>query len=543
VVDVAGQFGSLYKHTLEVIFMVHCFKLSRFALAAVAVVTSASAVAAAPERTQARAMEARALQHIANFPGFTQHGADHSYALRDAEVDADGTQHTRMDRQYRGMRVIGGDLVVHADRNGNFRDASHTMARGINVARGHAVSGGRAAKAALEAHRGTLADKLPEAVVYARGDRPVLAWDVRVFSEQADGTPSELHVIVDGQTGAVLESWDDIHTAAAQGTGASLYSGSVGLVTDLVNGVYSLRDPSRGGNNTIDLKNRTSGGTVFTDANNAWGTGTTASTQSAAVDAQYGTAVTWDYYKNVHGRTGIANNGVGASNKVHYGSKYNNAFWSDSCFCMTYGDGDGTTFSPLVSLDVAGHEMTHGVTSRTANLVYSGESGGLNEATSDIFGTMVEYYAANTSDAGDYLIGEKIYKAGVNGLRNMVNPSTDGRSADCWYSSVGSLDVHLSSGVANHFYFLLAEGTSNGSPSKTCVAGNTRVASGNGSVTGIGRTKAEKIWYRALTVYMTSSTNFAAARTATIKAANDLYGTGSAEATAVANAWTAVGRP
>jgi Zn-dependent metalloprotease len=260
------------------------------------------------------------------------------------------------------------------------------------------------------------------------------------------------------------------------------------------------------------------------------------------VDAQYGTAVTWDYYKNVHGRTGIAGNGTGAYNRVHYSTRYNNAFWSDSCFCMTYGDGDGSTFTPLVSLDVAGHEMTHGVTSRTARLVYSGESGGLNEGTSDIFGTMVEFYAANANDPGDYLIGEEIYRAGGS-LRSMINPSSDGASADCWYATVKNLDVHYSSGVANHFYYLLAQGTTAGSPSKTCVAGNTRVATGNGTVVGIGRAKAEKIWYRALTVYFTSSTTYAAARTATIRAAGDLYGVGGVEATAVANAWTAVGRP
>jgi zinc metalloprotease ZmpA len=187
--------------------------------------------------------------------------------------------------------------------------------------------------------------------------------------------------------------------------------------------------------------------------------------------------------------------------------------------------------------------MSHGVTSRTANLTYSGESGGLNEGTSDIFGTMVEFYAARASDPGDYLIGEKIYRGGVNGLRSMVNPSTDGASADCWYSSVGSLNVHYSSGVANHFYFLLAEGTTNGSPSKTCVSGNTRVATGSGTLAGIGRAKAEKIWYRALTVYMTSSTNYSGARTATLKAAGDLYGVGGAEYNAVAAAWTAVNRP
>jgi hypothetical protein len=102
--------------------------------------------------------------------------------------------------------------------------------------------------------------------------------------------------------------------------------------------------------------------------------------------------------------------------------------------------------------------------------------------------------------------------------------------------------VHYSSGVANHFYFLLADGTTNGSPSPTCVAGNTKKATGTGSVTGIGRTKAEKIWYRALTVHMTAGTNYAAARSATTSAAADLYGAGSPEANAVASAWTAVSR-
>ena len=522
--------------------MIRRLKFSALAAAAM-VLTSAPALAAVPSEPAARAMASRALSHIASFPGYTMHAAGHSYAMTDALVDDDGAQHVRMARSYRGLPVIGGDLVVHTDRNGNFRDASHTLTRLINLPRISNVSAGRAIQAALAAHAGSTRGKAPEMVVYARSDTPVLAWDVRVFSVQADGTPSEQHVIVDAFSAGVLESWDDIHTAAANGSGKSLYSGSVALTTDLVGSTYSLRDPSRGGNYTVNLNNGTSGGSTFTDVDNAWGTGLVSSTQSAAVDAQYGTAVTWDYYKNVHGRTGIANNGVGAYNRVHYSTRYNNAFWSDSCFCMTYGDGDGTTFTPLVSLDVAGHEMSHGVTSRTAGLVYSGESGGLNEGTSDIFGAMVEFYAANAADTGDYLIGEKIYKAGVNGLRSMINPSSDGRSADCWYSTVKNLDVHYSSGVANHFYYLLAQGTSNGSPSKTCVAGNTRVASGAGTLAGIGRAKAEKIWYRALTVYFTSSTTYAAARTATIRAAGDLYGVGGVEATAVANAWTSVGRP
>lgn len=208
---------------------------------------------------------------------------------------------------------------------------------------------------------------------------------------------------------------------------------------------------------------------------------------------------------------------------------------------MTYGDGDGTTFNPFDSLDVAGHEMTHGVTSRTANLTYSGESGGLNEGTGDIFGTMVEFYASNPNDTPDYLIGEELYKSGTRALRSMIQPSADGSSAHCWYSGVGNLNVHYSSGVANHFFHLLAEGTTYGSP--VCAAGNTRVASGTGTLTGIGRDAAAKVWYRALTVYMTSSTNHADARSATIAAADDLVGLSKVASNvpaAVAAAWASV---
>ena len=114
---------------------------------------------------------------------------------------------------------------------------------------------------------------------------------------------------------------------------------------------------------------------------------------------------------------------------------------------MTYGDGDGVDFGPLVSLDVAGHEMTHGVTENTAGLTYSGESGGLNEATSDIFGTMVEFYAANANDPGDYLIGEEFDLKKHAGFRRMDNPASDGSSLDCWTQrSAKDVDVHYSSG-------------------------------------------------------------------------------------------------
>ncbi len=247
--------------------------------------------------------------------------------------------------------------------------------------------------------------------------------------------------------------------------------------------------------------------------------------------------VTWDFYKNTFGRSGIKNNGVAAYSRVHYSSSYVNAFWDDSCFCMTYGDGSGGTHA-LTSLDVAGHEMTHGVTSNTANLNYSGESGGLNEATSDIFGTGVEFYAANSSDVGDYLIGEKI---NINGdgtpLRYMDEPDKDGSSRDSWYSGIGNLDVHYSSGPANHMFYLLSEGS--GSKTINGVTYNSPTSDGV-AVAGIGRDAALQIWYKALTTYMTSSTTYAGARTAALNAAAALYGSGSTQYAGVGNAFAGI---
>ena len=508
------------------------------ALAVATLLAAGSSTAFAAERAQA---SARALEAIKAFPQRSLHAAGDSYELRDVIFDADGGEHVRFARRHHGLRVIGGDIVVHSHRSGAFLSASLTLVREARVDREPRVGAAEATAAARGRFPGLDAAGAAELVVYARTQQARLAWNVPLHGVQGDGTPSELNVIVDAQGGAVLDSWDDIHTAPATGSGASLFVGTVAITTEQTATGFSLQDMTRGGSKTLDMKNRGFGqGVLFTDADNAWGDGTTANRQTAAVDAAFGGALTWDYFLSVHGRNGIANDGKGANSRVHYKRNYANAFWSDSCFCMTYGDGNASIW-PLVSIDVAGHEMSHGVTSRTAGLIYSGESGGLNEATSDIFGAMVEYYANNANDTPDYLIGEEIFKSGGS-IRNMVNPSTDTVSADCWYPTVGNLDVHYSSGVANHFFFLLAEGTTAGSPSKTCVAGNTRVATGNGSVTGIGRAKAEKIWYRALTVYMTSSTDYAGARAATLSAASDLYGAGSLEAAAVAAAWNAVNR-
>ena len=477
--------------------------------------------------------EARAIAHIQFDTARALIDANHEFEVHSVVADLDGSEHVHLNRMYKGLRVIGGDVIVHGHVDGSYRGISKTLARQINIDL-NANIGAEAAIVAAQAEQKALPSDIAskaELVVHARGEQPLLAYEVVVHGTQLDQTPSELHVIIDADSGNVVEKWEGIETAAANGTGKGFYVGTVAITTNTISSGYELRDPSRGNQYTINLNAKTNGGSIFTDADNNWGTGAVTDMPSLGVDAQYGTGLTWDYYKNVHGRNGIANDGKGAYNRVNYGRKYNNAFWSDSCFCMTYGNGDGSTFNPFDSLDVAGHEMTHGVTSRSANLTYSGESGGLNESTSDIFGTMVEFYANNPNDPGDYLIGEELYKSGTSALRKMSDPDADGASKGCWSSTVGSLDVHYSSGVGNLFYYLLAEGGK--APARANC--NTSI-----TVSGVGRDAAAKIWYRALTVYMTSSTNYKGARTASINAANDLYGAGSAQATAVANAWSAV---
>ncbi|MGW0945578.1 M4 family metallopeptidase [Streptomyces sp. NPDC002623] len=470
-------------------------------------------------------------------------GAQEKLVVKDVVKDNDGTVHTRYERTFAGLPVLGGDLVVHTPpaslAAGTVSTTFNNNRRTVSVKSTTATFSKSAAETkALTAAKALDAEN-PAAqsarkVIWAGAGTPKLAWETVVSGLQDDGTPSKLHVVTDAATGAELSRFEGIET----GTGNSQYSGTVTIGTTLSGSTYQLNDTTRGTHKTYSLSNGTSGtGTLMTDADDTWGTGSGSNTQTAGVDAHFGAQTTWDFYKNTFGRSGIKNDGVAAYSRVHYSTAYVNAFWDDDCFCMTYGDGTSSTHA-LTSLDVAGHEMTHGVTSNTAGLNYTGESGGLNEATSDIFGTGVEFYAANSSDVGDYLIGEKI---DINGdgtpLRYMDEPDKDGGSADSWYSGVGNLDVHYSSGPANHMFYLLSEGS--GSKTINGVTYNSPTSDGV-AVAGIGRAAALQIWYKALTTYMTSSTNYAGARTAALSAATALYGSSSTQYAGVGNAFAGI---
>jgi Zn-dependent metalloprotease len=306
----------------------------------------------------------------------------------------------------------------------------------------------------------------------------------------------------------------------------------VSFGTSASGGKYYLEDTTRR-LGTYSYRNTQIALFVLTDTDDVWA-------QDAAMDAQWGASKVYDYYKNVHGRDGIiGNNGSGSitatanssiklvASGVHYGVNYTQAYWDGSM--MRYGDGDGSTFLPLVSLDLCAHEMTHGVIQSTANLTYQGESGALNESIADIFGALIEFYVKGDANKM-WLIGEEIYTPGKSGdaLRFLNDPTKAGDPDHYSKRYTGTQDnggVHTNSGIPNKWFYLLAAGGSHS----------------GGSVTGIGAEKAGKIVYRALTTYLTSSSKFAAARTATEKAANDLHGSGSAESKAVSQAWYLVG--
>ncbi len=459
--------------------------------------------------------------------------------------DADGTTYTRYDRTYNVLRVIGGDLIVKRTPKGQ-SSTTYNAAGRLEVPSATA----RMSPAAAErighqlAERATLtklSSSRAELVVHAGAKGARLAYDVATRGVRADQTPSMLHTIIDASSGKLLTASDEVKT----GTGNSMYSGTVTLNSIQSGSSWLLKDSV--GNYTTDLNGSTSGtGTQFTDADNVWGSGTTSSRQTAGVDAQFGAEKTFGYFKNVLGRNGIWNNGTGARSRVHYGNSYNNAFWDGTQ--MTYGDGTNNA-KPLTELDVAAHEMSHGVTENTANLDYGNpqlgiykESGGLNESTSDIFGVAVEFYVNSAADPGDYFMGEKIDLRG-NGtpLRYLDKPSKDGSSLDCYNASTIKVDPHYSSGPLNHWFFMASEGS--GARTVNGVSYNSPTCGGAPAVTGAGRANIEKVWYRTLSTKLTSTSGYAAAREGAITSAIELFGATSQTCLSVQAAFNAITVP
>ncbi|NBX18001.1 MAG: M4 family peptidase [Proteobacteria bacterium] len=505
---------------------------------------------------------AKALADITAQPGLVPHDTDQKFTPKSVILDPDGTEHVRFTRTYKGLSVVGGDFVVHRTQQGTSTSLNKVGIRATKVnAAGSstpAVADGKinvnvvpkiSAQEAQQNARTHFAGKLSKVkdaqlLVFSHNKTPTLAWEVGVMGKNPKNAPSDLRVFIDAQTGRLLAKWEKVHTAA--GTGRGVHTGTTKLEVQFTNGFYRLLDETRGRTQSGDMKGLEDAFDAvqkpllpFAQRQNIFGNFKAENMVSIAADVQFGGIAAWDYFLKNHGRRGAKNDGKGMPSRFNYGVQYANAFYHPDCDCLTYGNGDGGIFKPLTSLDVAVHEFSHAVTRHTADLIYYGESGGLNEATSDIFAALAEFYFNLPSDPPDYLIGEKIVMPGIlsnDSLRTMYKPSLDGASPDCYSDEVDFLDVHYSSGIANHFFYLLAEGSKPaGMPESPTCNGST--------IKGIGREKAGKIWYRALTAYMNPSTDYSGAKFATLRAAHDLFGVNSLETRTVGAAWAAVKLP
>jgi Zn-dependent metalloprotease len=339
------------------------------------------------------------------------------------------------------------------------------------------------------------------------------------------------NVFVNASNGKILDEQNLICNADVPGTAVTKYSGTQPFTCDQNGSNYRLRETQRGmGIETYNLNN----GTTYTntDFNNSSPNWTNTGFDQGATDAHWGAEKTYDYYLSQHNRNSINNAGFKLLSYIHYGNSYQNAFWDGQR--MTYGDGvNGKIFT---TLDICGHEITHGLTSNTGNMTYQNESGALNESYSDIFAACIENYARPTN--WNWKMGEDLSAVptlSTAGFRSMSSPNLD-NNPDTYggtFYYTGTQDnggVHINSGVSNYWFYLLTTGGSG-----TNDLGNAF------SVTGIGMTNAARIAFRALTVYYTPSTNFATARNLSIQAAKDLFGTCSVEVEQTTRAWYAVG--
>lgn len=367
-----------------------------------------------------------------------------------------------------------------------------------------------------------------------------LCYEIDVFAHQPE---SRKLVYVNAITGKIERTENLICNNSVETEVETKTSGKrVVVVNDtIVTGKYALLDLTRGGGiGIVDSRSLD----LITDNDNSWTLSEydNSSRDYAAIDCHWGATITYDYFLDTHNRYSFDNNGAPVECRVHQtydNGSTNNASWTGQY--IAFGDGLGFS-NAFTALDIVAHEFTHAVTEYSAGLVYAGESGALNESFSDIFATIVEFYAKPPYEAGNWLIGEDVgsAKRSLQSPNIFRDPDTYGSNDPYWVEIDGcwpagnndNCGVHTNSGVQNHWFYLLANG------------GNGINHNGDAySVTGIGIEKAAEIAYRNLTVYLTPRSRYADAKRYSIEAAKDLYGDCPApqELISTINAWYAVG--
>lgn len=469
------------------------------------------------------------------------------YRLRDAssefkplkpEADEFGFRHVRMNQMFKGLKVVGGQLIVHFDKSGQASQVNGRYIPDIDLETKVVIDANSAVEAAQRdlvktgKPTGTLKGAI-EIVVYADNTAPLLAYELTlVYTDEKAGFGNWRYWI-NARDGAVINRFNDIRKATATITG-SMLSGeggpSVSVTGDNSDGYYWLRYTGNHWKIYDYPNNRTA-----RNGTDIWGTGTST---RAEMSAAYNFNTIQTYYLNIHSRNSYDNSGTEATANVHVTGGTDNAYWDPDTQQFYFFP--GSDFGELTVLDVCAHEFTHAVTENTANLVYQNEPGALDESFSDIFGTIIEFasqpdgrnaYPERVAGCADWLLGEDcIYPYDV-ALRDMRDPQrfcgpSTYHGAYWYYGSGDNGGVHYNNGVQNHFFYLLCEG---GNGTNDGISYN---------ITGIGIANARHIAYRALTVYCTRNTGYTAARTAWISAATDLN---ASWVSTVQAAWSAVG--
>ncbi|MCP4695565.1 MAG: hypothetical protein GY862_01765 [Gammaproteobacteria bacterium] len=449
---------------------------------------------------------------------------DREFALaKRAKDQFSGGSRLRFEQKYQGLPVWPGEIGVYLDAQGNVKLMNGayvpTPRRPLHVK--PAVSADKARDKAMAGRADSARATEPELIIYAPGDTPPrLAWRLEVQI----AINVRLVVAVDALTGEILTEFNRIHGAAAVGSGMDLSGQTRSLNLFEESGQYFLIDTSKPMYNLQQGPSMEQGSIIISDWQNQpedakFDPVLTASVNpnggflADAVSAAYNLSEVYDYYFERHGRNSLDGQGASLLGVVRVGSGMSNAFWNGQAMFF----GDALMFA--AALDMAGHELSHGVIETSAGLVYQGESGALNEAFADIFGEMAE---RRTKGRADWLTGPDTGEI----VRSFIDPRAYQQPATM--SEFVHLPntreddnggVHINSGIINHAYYLLAEG----------LAG------------AVGADAAEKIFYRALTQYLVRNSRFADARLAVLDAATDLFGAGSLEYQAAAEAFDRTG--
>lgn len=432
--------------------------------------------------------------------------------IRLENMNGYGVQAARYQQFFNGVKVFGAQLTVYTDSSGSRLAVIGSHYPNILTTNQVRLSAGQAQATVAKRPETAGGRFFTELMLNPTTGRYFYIVESRAFD-------SRWFYWVDAESGEVFNIYNGLTDSSGTGVGGDIKD-LTGLTTSAGGGFQLISSDGR--QKTYDALNRNKlPGTLSTDSDDIWNTtGRTSPGHGALVDAQYYANVTDDYYLSYHGFNWTDFYPQGMVSSAHVQRNYVNAYWNGEQ--MAYGDGDGVELREFSGdLDVVGHELSHGVTEATSDLIYQNESGALNEAFSDIMGTAIEYYYGS----GNWTIAEDIDLLS-NGFRNMANPNEDGDPSHYTDRYTGTNDsggVHTNSGIANHWFYLLVNGGQNANP--------TRATGTN--VQGIGLSSAEQIAYLGFTA-LPANASFCQARASTVAVAGG-------QAANVADAWDEVG--